>query len=188
MDNKRIASELLRVAKALVAGPKFKEGDLVRFKGKRRVYKVERVTQWDTYDLRATTGGMVGSRPTNVMEDDLEAADAPRGMVTDKSGMTAYDAAKKMYPVGSKVVVGMHRLLRDQLGKVMKISPKGRITVQTFVGGKYDGQEDFVPDMKKKGEKIMFTPDVFQGEWTWGSRSNYIKGPYKGGKITSLLD
>ena len=180
------AKELMRIAKSLMAS-KFQIGDLVKFKGRRRVYKVTNVMRGH-YDLEATTGGQMGSRPSTVSEDDLMAADSVEA-VADKQGRDAATAAKQEFRSG-KVVVDFNRVIRESYGEVTAITRSGLIKVQTYVGGDWDGQEDFVPDKSKRGDAIVFSPALHRGEWMWSnSRENrYIKGPYKGGSLSSLLD
>ena len=186
MDRVKVARELVRAAKRLVAGP-YKVGDLVKFVRGRRVYKVIREDQFGHYDLEATTGGVRGSRPSGVDPHDLLPAggDIGTGDVVDKQGQTAAEAAKRL---GRWVVVDMHRLIREQLGEVLKITPKGQVLVQTYLGGKYSDQETFEPDKRRKGDKLKFVPQMYRGEWRWEARHFYIKEPYKGGSLSSLLD
>ena len=186
MDTVRIARRLVALARELQAAS-YKVGDLVKFVGRRRVYRVERVDQFGNYDLQATTGGFRGSRPSGIPGSDLVPADADVRMteVVDKKGRTAPEAAKDL---GRWVVVDMWRLERERLGQVTGITKTGRVKVQTYYGGEWEGQEKFTPDKRDKGEVIVFKPDLYHGEWTWGTRDYHIKRPYKGGQLSSLLD
>jgi len=186
----RVAESLLDVARLLTAKSRFKEGNLVQFKGKRRVYKVVRVDQFGNYDLEATTGGPRGSRPTNVVEADLQPA-GKKETLMDNKGRTAQEAAMAEFPKGADVVLDMYRITREQLGTVKSISKAGVIDVQLYSGGKWDeSQESYVPDKKSKGVLARFKPNLYGGEFTWGSKSEslYIKKRYTGGKLSSLLD
>lgn len=186
MNRVRAARKLVKIAKALVVGP-YKVGDLVKFVGRRRVYKIIREDQFGHYDLEATTGGPRGSRPSGVDAHDLLPAggDIGTGDVVDKQGRNAAEAAKAL---GRWVIVDMHRLIREQLGEVLKITPKGQVLVQTYLGGEYSDQETFEPDKRRKGDKLKFVPQMYRGEWRWEARHFYIKGPYRGGSLSSLLD
>jgi len=190
MNRVLIAKELIRIATQLVrVAGRFNVGDKVQFKGKRRVYEVTRIDQFGNYDLQATTGGPRGSRPTSVDENSLQPAGV-KEVSLDKQGRTAVEAAMQDYPKGTKVILDMNRLTREQLGVVEGISKSGQITVQTYVGGDWRGQEQYVPNQKTKGDKVSLKPELYRGDFIWSSKRDhlYLKKRYTGGTLDSLLD
>jgi hypothetical protein len=185
----RIAKEIIRVAKELVSSGPFKVGDLVKYKGNRRVYKVIRVEdRWGTVDLMATSGGPRGSRPSSVDPADLQLADEKVIEILDKQGRTALQAAEEVFR-RKQAVVDFYRVIRERYAEVIGFTKGGGVKVQVYHGGQYlpGSQEDFKPDKKNKGEKITFRPSLYRGEWEWSKGNQHIK-PYKGGTLTSLLD
>lgn len=177
-----------RVGSMHVAASGFRVGDLVRFKGKRRVYRVTNVDRFGNYDLKATTGGARGSQATSVSAEELVAAEGKEEMV-DKRGRSAAEAAEDL---GSDVVVTIDRLQREMLGEVKRITKSGKVVVQLYYGGlnEVGEMEDYVPTKRDKGDLVTFTPSLVRGGWFWANKreSLHIVGPYKGGKLTSLLD
>jgi len=181
-----MTDRLLKIAKALIAS-KYKVGDLVKFRRKRRVYKITKINQWGNYDMEATTGGPSGSRPSNIKEADIVGVNEKSDDL-DNDGKTAFQAAEALKEEGrGDVVVGIGSS-SDLLGEIVSITKKGSIKVQTFNGGEWRDQEHFTPTKKDKGKLVQLTPTLYNGEWAWWKQSWHIKEPYKGGKLTQLLD
>lgn len=186
-----ISGQLLKIAESIIASPRYKVGDHVKFRGKRRVYEVTGVTPYGTYDLSAISGGNRGSRPTSVDESDIEPAEGKEETL-DKKGRSAEEAFLKEYgKEGDWVVLDFSRTTSESMGKVKKITPKGRVKVEEHFGSKSEGDmESFKPAINRKGDTVMFTPHLHRGQWRWynGRETQYIKKKYNGGNLTVLLD
>jgi len=136
--------------------------------------------------------GVNNKKQMTIGGENLVKADAP---MLDKKGRDAVQAAQDEFGgVGGLVVIDMYRLMRERVGKILKVTPKGGLIVQQFgrtlaPRNELD-RETFKPNFQDKLDKVAFTADLFRGEWVWGSsRKNlHVKGPYKGGTVTSLLD
>ena len=188
MDNKKIVSELVKIAKSLVGKSRYKEGDLVKYKGKRTVYRVE--SEWEPHPGYYILRKMVKGKPTRVTTNPVEEADlafaGETAIMEDKIGNTAAEAAKKL---GKKLILTLSRMGNEYYGEVVGITKGGRIKVQMYLGGDYSTQELYTPTKKRKGKVVMFSPSLHTGKWVWESPRNslYIKKPYKGGELDAPL-
>jgi len=187
MDNARIAKELVRLSKEITGGRKFQVGDIVKYKGGRKLFKVEKLEQFGL-SLRGVNGKGTGYV---VDENDIVSADSEE-VVLDKKGRSAAEAAQEMAKRFSNlVVIDYYNTQKESVGKILKITKSGRMQVQQYHGSdEWLDQEDYIPNMKQKGERLTFSPKLFRGEWKWWSQKYLvISGGYRrGDKLTRLLD
>jgi hypothetical protein len=125
--------------------------------------------------------------PTHLDPGVLELADVePR----DREGRTPVEAFEAVFGgKGSYVVDSPYWTDSETLGVVQAITPNGAVRVGLFSmqSVKWEGQESFEPDKGTIDEVKVYRPKLFSGEWGWWTERRSIH-PYKGGKLTRLLD
>lgn len=125
--------------------------------------------------------------PTHLDAGVLEPAGVePR----DREGRGAIEAFEAVFGgKGSLVVDSPYWTDSETLGIVQAISQSGAVKVGLYStqGAKWEGQESFTPEKGVIDEVRVYKPKLFSGEWAWWTDRRSIH-PYKGGKLTRLLD